>query len=90
MHRTFIFQAGDFETGNFLELTRVDNFYIKGFPVRLSSSSLRIDSLSQSIPSQQTKRGQMTSKCIRVMLYGHKEGRLELKYLAECVYPVIG
>eukprot|EP00904_Undaria_pinnatifida_P008259 jgi/Undpi1/4563/HiC_scaffold_18.g07917.m1 len=29
---TFIFWGATFETGNYLELTRVDDFYIKGFP----------------------------------------------------------
>lgn len=30
---TFIFWDATFETGNYMELTRVDDFYIKGFPV---------------------------------------------------------
>eukprot|EP00904_Undaria_pinnatifida_P008263 jgi/Undpi1/4567/HiC_scaffold_18.g07921.m1 len=28
----FIFWGADYETGNYMEFTRVDNFYVKGFP----------------------------------------------------------
>lgn len=31
---TFIFWDAIYDTGNYMELTRVDDFYIKGFPVR--------------------------------------------------------
>lgn len=53
MHRSFIAWAYDLEDGNFMELTRVDDFYIKGFPV-----SVRRGSLCSTITSDTPVRNQ--------------------------------